>query len=132
MRFSRSSSGHSTTHFSTTRGFVKSIRPALALAFPLAFAFAAIPAQAQSPAQDAAADPVATLVGQLDLQRYKATIKELTRFGDRRQGTERNRKALDWIEARLKSYGCTTERVRYEYKALPRVRPANSGGALYS
>ena len=47
---------------------------------------------------------------------YKATIKGLTQFGDRRQGTERNRKAVDWIEAQLKSYGCTnTERIKYHF-----------------
>ena len=62
-------------------------------------------------------DPVATLVGRLQLDRYKATIKGLTQFGDRRQGTERNRAAVDWIEAQLKSYGCSnTERVRYDYQ----------------
>ena len=34
-------------------------------------------------------------------------------FGDRRQGTARNRAALDWIEAQLKRHGCTnTERLR--------------------
>jgi hypothetical protein len=49
------------------------------------------------------ADPIAILVGRLDLERYKATIKGLTRFGDRRQGTDRNRAAIDWIEAQLKS-----------------------------
>ena len=62
-------------------------------------------------------DPVAIMVGRLDLERYKATIKGLTQFGDRRQGTDRNRAALDWIEAQLKSYGCTnTERIRYDYQ----------------
>ena len=56
-------------------------------------------------------DPIKTMVGRLDLEKYKATIEGLTHFGDRRQGTERNRQALDWIEAQLKSYGCTnTER----------------------
>jgi hypothetical protein len=61
-------------------------------------------------------DPVALMVSRLDLERYKATIKGLTQFGDRRQGTKRNRDAVDWIEAQLKSYGCTnTERVTYEY-----------------
>src|SRR3984885_5144293 len=61
-------------------------------------------------------DPIATLVGRLDLTRYKATIRGLTKFGDRRQGTDRNRAAIDWIEAQLKSYGCTnTERIHYEY-----------------
>ena len=72
-----------------------------------------MPPRAQAPAPAAAAsDPVRTLVSRLDLERYKATVKGLTQFGDRRQGTERNRKAVDWIEAQLKSYGCATERIR--------------------
>ncbi len=62
---------------------------------------------------------VSTLASRLDLERYKATIKGLTQFGDRRQGTERNRKAVDWIEAQLKSYGCPTERIRYAYNPPP-------------
>jgi len=83
------------------------------------------PAAAQPTAAD---DPVRTLVGRLDLERYKATIKGLTEFGDRRQGTDRNRAATDWIEAQLKSYGCTpTERIKYEYQ--PPQRGAGSGGA---
>jgi hypothetical protein len=61
-------------------------------------------------------DPIRTLVGRLELEKYKSTIKGLTMFGDRRQGTDRNRAALDWIEAQLKSYGCTnTERITYRY-----------------
>ncbi len=69
-------------------------------------------------------DPVRVLVGRLDLERYKATIKGLTEFGDRRQGTDRNRAAIDWIEGRLKSFGCTTERVNYVYEPPPpRSRP---------
>jgi hypothetical protein len=60
---------------------------------------------------------IRALVGQLDLEKYKATIKGLTQFGDRRQGTARNRAAVDWIEAELKSYGCTnTERITYDYQ----------------
>jgi hypothetical protein len=71
-------------------------------------------------------DPIKIMVDRLDLEKYKATIKGLTQFGDRRQGTERNRKAIDWIEAQLKSYGCTnTERIRYEYNPPP---PAARGG----
>jgi len=105
---------------------VKSIRPALAFTLPCALAFTLAPALARDAAS--AGDPVAGLVGQLDLQRYKATIKELTRFGDRQQGTERNRKAIDWIEAQLTSYGCATERIHYEFKPLPRTRPAPTGG----
>ena len=72
---------------------------------------------------------VKTLVGRLDLERYKATIKGLAQFGDRHQGTDRNRAALDWIEAQLKSSGCTnTERIRYVYNA-PAPQPQRSAGA---
>jgi hypothetical protein len=61
---------------------------------------------------------VQTLVARLDLQRYKATIESLSRFGDRRQGTRRNREAVDWIEAQLTSYGCTgVSRLDYTYVA---------------
>ena len=78
------------------------------------------PARAQtagSPAVAPADDFVRTLVSRLDLEKYKATIKGLTQFGDRRQGTDRNRAAIDWIEAQLKSYGCTnTERLKYDYQ----------------
>jgi hypothetical protein len=90
----------------------------------------ALPATAQTaPAPAAApADPIAQLVSQLDLGRYKETIRGLARFGDRKQGTERNRKAIDWIEAQLKSYGCATERLRYDYVAAPRQRVAPTGG----
>ena len=67
-------------------------------------------------------DPTRALVGRLDLERYKATIKGLGQFGDRQQGTDRNRAAVDWIEAQLRGYGCSTERIRYVYNApgLPR------------
>jgi hypothetical protein len=65
-------------------------------------------------------DPIRALVDRLDLEKYKATIKGLTQFGDRRQGTDRNRAAVDWIEAQLKSYGCTpTERIKYAYEPPP-------------
>src|SRR6476619_2812233 len=62
-------------------------------------------------------DPtIKALVDRPNPEKYKATIKGLTQFGDRRQGTDRNRAAVDWIEAQLKSYGCTpTERITYNY-----------------
>jgi hypothetical protein len=70
-----------------------------------------------TPPADAPPDPVKILVDRLELEKYKATIKGLTQFGDRRQGTDRNRAAVDWIEAQLKSFGCTnTERIKYEYQ----------------
>ncbi len=78
----------------------------------------AAPPAAQTPAP-AAPDAVRTLVSRLELDRYKATVKGLTQFGDRRQGTERNRKAVDWIEAQLKSYGCATERIKYTFDPPP-------------
>ena len=73
-------------------------------------------------------DPVAVLVGRLDLESYKATIKGLTQFGDRRQGTDRNRAAIDWIEAQLKKYGCTnTERMVYVYEPpVPAAQPTSA------
>ena len=76
----------------------------------------------QQPAAPAAApDPIRTLVSRLEFANYKATVKGLTQFGDRRQGTERNRNAVDWIEAQLKSYGCTnTERIKYTFTTAPR------------
>ena len=93
---------------------------------------ATIRAQAGAPAQSGAAsaadDPVRALVGRLDLEKYKATIKGLTRFGDRRQGTDRNRAANDWIEAQLKSYGCSdVGRIQYEY--APASRTGGTGRA---
>src|SRR3984885_6625813 len=78
------------------------------------------------PQSDAVTDPIKILVNRLDLEKYKATIKGLTQFGDRRQGTDRNRQAIDWIEAQLKSYGCTnTERIRYVYQ--PPARGGRNG-----
>jgi hypothetical protein len=73
-------------------------------------------------------DPVKTLVARLDLERYKATIKGLTQFGDRRQGTDRNLAAVDWIEAQLQSYGCVTERLRYVYQPPPPAQPQGRAG----
>jgi hypothetical protein len=79
---------------------------------------------------DSAPDPIATLVSRLDLTKYKTTLKGLTRFGDRRQGTDRNRAAIDWIEAQLRSYGCTpTERITYDFQPPPPRQPgAGSAG----
>ena len=86
-------------------------------------ALAASPALAQRPVLPPAiapidsTDPVALMVARLDLERYKTTLKGLTQFGDRKQGTKRNRDAVDWIEAQLKSYGCSnTERIIYRYE----------------
>tara|TARA_B100001175_G_scaffold257448_1_gene225759 strand:- start:1033 stop:2262 length:1230 start_codon:yes stop_codon:yes gene_type:complete len=62
------------------------------------------------------------LVGRLDLERYKSVIKGLTQFGDRRQGTQRNRRAVDWIEQQLQAVGCTnTERIHFVYDPEPRT-----------
>ena len=66
-------------------------------------------------------DVVATLVARLDLERYKTTLKGLTQFGDRRQGTQRNRDAVDWIEGQLEAIGCPTERLDYIYDPEPRT-----------
>src|SRR5205085_10850899 len=86
-----------------------------------------VAAQAQrGAAADTAYDPVRELVGRLDLEKYKNTIRGLAQFGDRRQGTKRNRDAVDWIEAQLKQYGCqNVERITYQYNPAP---PAQRGG----
>src|SRR4029078_5752059 len=81
----------------------------------------------QTPAQPAAApapdDPIKTLVARLELEKYKATIKGLTQFGDRRQGTQRNRDAVNWIQKQLESYGYTNaERVNSDPPEAPRLR----------
>jgi peptidase M28-like protein len=98
----------------------------------LAITLLGAPAHAQNvppTAPDTANDPVRIMVSRLNLDSYKSTLKGLTEFGDRRQGTERNRKAVDWIESQLKSYGCTnTERITYEYKTPD--RPAGGRGGF--
>ncbi len=91
----------------------------------------AAPTSAQSAAgsppslrADTINDPVRILASRLDLDRYKATIKGLTQFGDRRQGTDRNANAVTWIETQLKSYGCANvERLTYDFQP-----PAPRGG----
>ncbi len=85
------------------------------------------PARAQG-AQD---DPTQTLVSRLTLDNYKTMLKGLTQFGDRRQGTQRNRDAVDWIEAQLQAVSCTnTERIVYQYNPAPRnPGPVRNTGA---
>jgi hypothetical protein len=85
-------------------------------------------AQGAAAPADTLNDPVRILVSQLSIDKYKSTIKGLTQFGDRRQGTKRNRDAVDWIEAQLKSYGCPTGRIVYQYNPAPRPTNAGRGG----
>jgi len=98
---------------------------------PLVILLAALVIPAVLPAQadtTPAPDPIVQLVARLDLERYKATIKGLTAFGDRRQGTDRNRAAVDWIDAQLRSYGCSdVSRLKYDYQPSP-PSPAGRGG----
>jgi hypothetical protein len=114
----------------------------LALVIALTGLITAAPAGEAESSETKTADPVKALVAQLDLERYKATIKELTRFGDRRQGTDRNRAAVDWIEAQLKSYGCAdVSRIKYTFSpsdtrrasgpAVARDPNLSVGGARY-
>ena len=107
---------------------IRSYRPLIVCLFASLAWSQQIPPAASAgtePAAKSTSDPIAVMVGRLDLDRYKATIKGLTQFGDRRQGTDRNRAANDWIEAQLKSYGCTnTERIHYDYQ------PPASGAAI--
>src|SRR5437868_10346736 len=66
-------------------------------------------------------EPVRAIVGRLELERYKAHIKGLSQFGDRMQGTERNRAAIDWLEKQLRSFG---------YSNVERHRFMSAGGPL--
>ena len=105
----------STPVIAATCAFVMSLIP-----YALARTSRGSASQAQA---ETVSDPAKILVERLDLERYKATIKGLTQFGDRRQGTDRNRAAIDWIEAQLKSYGCTnTERLTYNFQPPPDLR----------
>src|SRR5262245_55765540 len=70
-----------------------------------AILFLATSLYAQAP--PAASDATRAVVGRLDLDRYKAHIKGITQFGDRLQGTQRNRDAIAWLEQQLKSFGYT-------------------------
>src|SRR5258706_456608 len=111
------------------------MRKNILLASSLAVALSA-PAFAQT--EPAKVDPVKPMVGRLELAKYRATIKGLPQFGDRRQGTDRNRAAVDWIEAQLKSYGCTnTERIKYvfdqparNYRAPAPLSPVIASGEI--
>jgi hypothetical protein len=101
----------------TTSRRTRMIRANSLLAAASGLLLAAVPSAAQSTAASSSAvDPIRVMVGRLDLERYKATLRGLQQFGDRRQGTARNRAAVNWIEAQLRSYGCTnTERITYDF-----------------
>jgi hypothetical protein len=109
-------------------------KPFIAVALVLTALFAVQPVHAQTSTPPARFDTlrnpdVQAMVARLELDKYKATIKGLTQFGDRRQGTARNRAAVDWIEAQLKSYGCmNTERIIYTYTTPPRRDTTGRGG----
>src|SRR5262249_56622311 len=51
---------------------------------------------------------------------------------NRREGRDRNRAAIDWIEAQLKSYGCTNpERITYDFQPSPaQPRPPGAPAPL--
>ncbi len=89
---------------------------------PLCLAQACVAfAQTEPSAEVEAVDPVEVLVSRLTFDNYKTTLKDLTQFGDRRQGTKRNRDALDWIEQFLIDVGCQdVERLDYVYDPEPR------------
>ena len=114
------------------------MRSKIAILSSLLLGAQAVAAQNRPAAAAPAAEPpirlappdsdIVAMVGRLDLEKYKATIKGLTQFGDRRQGTDRNRAAVDWIESQLKSYGCSNiERVTYDYQPPPPRTPGGAG-----
>ena len=86
-----------------------------------------------------AQDVTQEMVDALSLKSYKTTLKQLTTFGDRRQGTARNRAALDWIEEEFGSYGYTnSQRLNYQFPEAThtprsesqRLRPRGPEGAV--
>src|SRR2546430_14946203 len=102
-------------------------RPLVMLLAALGIPTVALAQAVSAPA--AAQDPIAQLVARLDLEQYKATIKGLTQFGDRRQGTDRNRAAVNWIEAQLRSYGGSdVSRLTYDYQPAPPRAPTDAAG----
>ena len=58
---------------------------------------------------------VKAVVDRLDFDSYKQIVRGLTEFGDREQGTERNARAIDWIEAQLQGWGYETARIHYQF-----------------
>jgi hypothetical protein len=113
------------------RGMQKQLLSLCVLLFAVGIAARTLSGQ-QNRAND---QDVRTLVDRLDLETYKSTIESLGRFGDRRQGTRRNRDAVDWIEVQLRSYGCAeVERVTYSYvtsqTASGDATPAGRGDAF--
>jgi hypothetical protein len=107
-------------------GGVTSVRPVM-----LAGEFVGAVEQGQAPmfVSMADEDTVRELVSRLTLDNYKATLKGLSAFGDRREATQRNRDAVDWIEAQLKSVGCTdTARILYDPPPPPREGRRGGGG----
>jgi hypothetical protein len=81
----------------------------------------------------APSEPVSTVVGRLSLDRFKSHIKGLAQFGDRMQGSEGNRKAIDWLEQQLKAFGYTNvQRQRYMSASGPleNVYATKVGGTL--
>jgi hypothetical protein len=83
----------------------------------LATGLAAQTATAPAPGKN---DPVQTVVNRLELEKFKAHIKGISQFGDRMQGTQRNRDAIDWLEKQLKGLGYTNvERQRFQSASGP-------------
>jgi hypothetical protein len=75
---------------------------------------------------------VQLLLNRLELTAYKEAIRGLTQFGDRREGTDRNRSAVDWIEATLESYGCAdVERIKYSFPSGGIVTPKAQREEVY-
>jgi hypothetical protein len=82
----------------------------------LSFAAAALIAQSVS----VVPNTPRAIVARLDLARYKAHIQGLAQFGDRLEGTARNRDAVAWLEQQLKAFGYTNvQRQRYASTSGP-------------
>lgn len=74
----------------------------------------ALLAACATPAVEDGQPAAQTLVDRLDFELFRSNVETLAAFGTRYWNTEGNRQALDWIEARLASFGYQVERHTFE------------------
>jgi len=67
-------------------------------------------AQAPGPTPPPVMTPAEVLVGRLDFDRFKDNVARLAGFGTRYWRSDGNRRARDWIQAELESFGYRVER----------------------
>ena len=84
----------------------------------LVSAAVALPAQATSDPQ------VERILARLDINQFKSNIEELSQWENRVVDSDGNRAAIDWLEAKLESFGYEVTR----HKFTPQPRRRRTGG----